>query len=289
MPVRGCYRDIFASTYKLNIDKAISDKQFYRQLRSLFRFNDRVQSFVDEHRFSERIVVGIHIRAGNGEAGDFKEKERGIRDIDAWLVNTAKMIHQLTIKIRSAYSKEINQQKPLSPLVFIATDDPRVVNKLANATSRYNISTVAFPQERLDSGSGVAYNHKWDTNEACREGWVNQFIDATLLGAADVAIAGTYSSFSQSVALMTVLSESVVSAQAKDSKQTGHSMTLTNGASRFAHRLFCEVHGVEDTMRCYDNYLDWLYANNQLHWTSSSTNGSSTVDHRKEVYVPCIM
>lgn len=324
------------------VHKAKSDEFFYRQLRSLFRFNDQVRAFSEKHRFSDRIVLGLHIRAGNGETGDFMDKKRGILDIDVWLVHAVKTIHQLTIQIQLAYERRDSDSKTimkqldlsLSPLIFLATDDPSLVNKLADATRSYNISTVAYPQRRMDQGKGVSFYHKWkqedmtdnsktngsthnntknDTNRnnnndddgndnttACHESWMNQFIDATLLGSADVVVAAKYSSFSQAVPLLTVLAESIIShsyhstlplpsKNIKEKKKTSNSNADTNAASnRFAHRLFCEMNDMGVAMRCYDDYFDWVYVENPLTVMSLSNSSDnspsiSKFKHRKGI------
>jgi len=342
---RGCPLN-YAIRNPIVVHKAKSDEFFYRQLRSLFRFNDQVRAFSEKHRFSDRIVLGLHIRAGNGETGDFINKERGIRgDIDVWLVHAVKTIHQLTIQIRSAYerrdsdSKTIRKQLDLSlsPLIFLATDDPSLVNKLADATRSYNISTVAYPQRRVKQGKGVSFykrkqedmtdisktnesthnNTKNDTNTnnnndddgddnttACHESWMNQFIDATLLGSADAVVAAQYSSFSQAVPLLTVLAESIIShsyhsalplpsQNINEKKKTSNSNTDTDATSnRFAHRLFCEMNDMGVKMRCYDDYFDWVYAENPLTVMSLSSSSDkissiSNFHHHKEVQFPC--
>ena len=73
--IAGQFHRLPKSTQReLFVDRAISDQRFYRQLRALFRFNNRIKLFIDKHKFSERIVLGFHILSGNGEAGDFKRK-----------------------------------------------------------------------------------------------------------------------------------------------------------------------------------------------------------------------
>jgi hypothetical protein len=57
--------------------KGESDAEFYAQLLSLFRFKGRIRDFTTKHAFVNHTVLGLHIRAGNGETGDFLSKARG--------------------------------------------------------------------------------------------------------------------------------------------------------------------------------------------------------------------
>eukprot|EP00536_Pseudo-nitzschia_multiseries_P011191 jgi/Psemu1/28122/gm1.28122_g len=293
-------------TREIVLNNAISDLKFYEQLRSLFRFNDKIEYFAQKmHRFSERITVGIHIRTGNGEKGDFQKKKRGFEDLDQWLVNMVELIHQLSLRIESAAVAKANatdghdyeHPHELRPLIFVATDDPSAVEKIAAAANPLNISAVAFPQLRLGNGTGVTYNAKFDSSNNCLASWASQFIDASLLGATDVMIAGRYSSFSQSLPLTSIFSDSIVAAAAAATKkQTGgnviaNTTSAAKNASRFANRMFCEANHPGDGMRCYDDYVDWATNENMIYFTSAGQDWNSNrplkVFHRKEIYLPC--
>jgi len=212
------------------LDQAILDDRFYRQLKASFLFNDRIEAFAKDHRFSERLVLGIHVRAGNGETGDFVKKHRGIEDIDSWVLRMAETMDRLIQEIQSAQQQQqdgaaVNNNNnnntsssssssstnpsSLPPLLFVATDDGSVVGKLANATRPYGIHTTTLPQIRLEAGAGVTYFAKNFEHDQCKESWLSQIADSMLLGAADVVIAARYSSFSQSLPLVSVLSGSI--------------------------------------------------------------------------------
>ena len=85
---------------------------------------------------------------------------------------------------------------------------------------------------------------------------------------------------------MTVLSESVISAPVDATKQASDSESMRNH-DRFSHRLFCEVLGVEGAMKCYDNYMDWVYTGNPIEWPLLDAKVS--VRHVKQMQVPCSM
>ena len=67
--------------------KVQSDVEMYRQLLTLFRFRDRVQTFRQANNVSDHTLLGLHVRAGNGEQGDFNEKGRAFSDLDRWISN----------------------------------------------------------------------------------------------------------------------------------------------------------------------------------------------------------
>ena len=336
------------------LDQGILDDRFYRQLKASFLFRDRVEAFASEHRFSERLVLGIHVRAGNGETGDFVHKNRGIGDIDRWVLEMAKTMDALIRNIQSAQqqqqqdrvaaalnnnntnSSSSSSSPPLPPLLFVATDDISVVAKLANATQTYNIRTVSLPQVRLETGAGVTYFAQNQGHDRCREGWLSQIADSMLLGAADVVVAARYSSFSQSLPLVSVLSGSIRERKRKrnngddegatrtdtastsnnadinrdattntnnnnntgsvDGTETNKNETTTNDTKttntnhRFARRLFCEGSRYGNGIRCYDDYLDWILAVNQLYVPSAGVfhdRAELAVYYQKEVMGLC--
>ena len=279
----------------LLFEKAISDEQLFRQLRTLFRFNDKIRAFTKKHSFSERLVFGIHVRSGNGETGDFKNKNRGFHDIDSWIEYTAHSLSRLAGKITMASNRSLSK---LPPLLFVATDGLDVVEKLANATKPYGFSTVSFPQSRPDEGTGVSYNtHSKDT--ACHESWVAQFIDAILLGVSDVVVAGRYSSFSQAIPLFAVLADSIKNWERPPGFDPGNRTTYNWPSSTtrsknkseidetfYSHRLFCESNVVGDELDCYDDYFEWLWADvNRIE--QKVGNETISVKYSKEIYNPC--
>ncbi|VEU43986.1 unnamed protein product [Pseudo-nitzschia multistriata] len=241
-----------------------ADERFFRQLRSLFRFNHLARDFAEAHRFSERIVLGIHIRAGNGEQDDFVKKERGIEDHQGFANNTAKTLDELVTKIRSAQIRQGAgvHLHALPPLLFVATDDLAMVTKLENATRPYNISVVSFPQFRPDPGTGVSYNKQWKDSERCKRSWADQMVDMVLLGASDVLVAARYSSFSMSLPLFALFSDSLRYARRRTAREN---LSANDGSgTRYAHRMFCQSGRLGDGLKCFDDYSDWVRGRNPL-------------------------
>jgi len=323
---RSCFKN---QKEQQALDHAISDDLFYRQLTGSFRFHDRIQAFANEHRFSERLVLGIHVRAGNGETGDFEKKKRGIRDLDSWVTTVAETMDRLVQTIQSAQRNNDNnnnnnndhgstsfssstRSSSLPPLLFVATDDGSVIGKLADATRRSNIEVVSLPQQRMKPGSGVNYNARVE-QDACFENWFSQIADAILLGAVDVVVAARYSSFTQSLPLVSVLSGSIrdrkqqrnqhhqqQQQQQQETPAADATTATTNDddndddttTTRFAHRLFCESSQDGHGLQCYDDYVDWMMGRNQLYVPATSSElfadeKERGKDHEKQLVAPC--
>lgn len=65
--------------------------------------------------FAAHTVVGVHVRAGNGETGDFEAKKRSIDDVDAWVHRMARNIRDMTWEWKKL------------PLLYIATDTSSMI------------------------------------------------------------------------------------------------------------------------------------------------------------------
>ena len=50
------------------------------------------RGFIKEHKFDQHFVMGLHVRAGNGEVGDFTQKGRELDDLVSWIDSFAKMM-----------------------------------------------------------------------------------------------------------------------------------------------------------------------------------------------------
>jgi len=273
---------------------AVADERFYRQLRSIFRYNDRIRAFVEEHEFAHRIVVGVHVRTGNGEKTDFELKKRKINQQDTVLKQMAGTIHKL---IESIARARPSPRVVIAPLVFVATDEESVVNVLAGPLEELGAEVIHFPQEYMESGRGVTYaKSDFASDDECLEGWISQVIDSMLLGMADAIVAARYSSFTQSLPLMTLFSDSI-RAQQKDGWRQGIQQrnifrSSEKGANhrdddpRFANRLFCEADGSGVSMKCFDDYVDWALNDKPLVVGSDFSLGR--VRYQIEIRATCV-
>jgi len=220
-----------------DLNKAKEDATFYAGLRDRFRFRSAVEDFRRNHfgfknGRQQYTVIGMHIRAGNGEKGDFTDRGRSIGDTEVWLQN-------LTEQILQAHS----EQNWGDSVLFLATDTPSLIDKVRYLLSQDPSRTIPVlhqEQARPKEGSGVLFGEQGkvvQTGEQCLQGWENTMMDMMLLSHADVVIAARPSSFTQSLPMQLVLE--------------------TPKATRKVSHPFCEVNPAATEMRCYSDFSDW--------------------------------
>lgn len=214
---------------KCTQEKVTFDAQFYAGIRNRFRNKANVDSFV-ESNFSNHTVVGLHVRAGNGEQGDFVDKNRMINDTDIWVRRISDSILNMTV----------GWKRP--PLLFLATDTTSMVDKFRTALNG-SMNVISLPQHRSKEGSGVLFGERGVVHNATREkiqclgGWNAVITDMLLLSHADVVIAARPSSFTQTLPMSLVLERP---------KET-----------RNVLRSFCEFNPEGTVFRCFGDYMDW--------------------------------
>ncbi|KAL3939839.1 MAG: hypothetical protein SGBAC_005517 [Bacillariaceae sp.] len=166
---------------------------FYKSLRDeKYTRRDLVSAFRRNHKFSSHTVLGIHIRAGNGEKRDFTLKQRGIHHDPKEYVAALIQVIRNTIPVE-------NLPKP--PLIFLATDQPMYRIPVADEVQNQNLSWPVVVLEQDFAKSGVIlYGHG-----KYKEKWHSMFQDMVLLSYSDVLIATQYSSFVQSMPMSLVL------------------------------------------------------------------------------------
>jgi Nodulation protein Z (NodZ) len=223
-----------------SIEKAKSDTEFYRNLRE--RFMSR-RSIIGEfyrnqlggNSTTNRTIIGMHIRAGNGESGDFSLRGRNISDVDVWLENLANLL--LT---------QSRSQNWGNAVLFIATDTPSLIDRLQTKlqqmkwSSETAISVIKRDQFRPAEGSGVLFGQQGNIehkNEDCLRGWEDAIHDMLLLSQVDVLIAARPSSFTQSLPMSLLLA--------------------SEGKSRRFMDPYCEVNLNATKMKCFGNFTDW--------------------------------
>jgi hypothetical protein len=194
-------------------DKIDSDLEFYTSLRTRFRQTPSlvVDEFVQRH-FRNATVLGIHVRAGNGETGDFVHKGRTIDNPEAWVRHVCSLLQDFL-------SHQINPTtlRRYPPVLYIATDTPSMIPLFRQQLldDQVLLPVLDLPQQRQEQGKGVFFgealqvlnkgqedgnNHNDDDDySACLQGWTDTLTDMFLLSHADVVIAGKPSSFSQTL------------------------------------------------------------------------------------------
>jgi len=214
---------------KCTSDKVDFDAKFYMGLRNRFRNKPEVDSFVKAN-FADFIVVGLHVRAGNGEQGDFSEKNREIKDENIWVHRISKNIRNMTR----------GWKRP--PLVYLATDTPSMVQRFRAALAGV-MNVTHFPQQRAEEGHGVFFGERGiESNvtrvqSSCLAGWDAAIKDMLILSHADVVVAARPSSFTQTLPMSIVLQ--------RDNQEPDSMLP------------FCESNIAGTELRCFKDYLDW--------------------------------
>ena len=201
-------------------DKLKHDAHFYSSHRNRFRAKTKVDKFRNEHFLRNTTIIGMHIRAGNGEKGDFAHRGRSIDNVGEWVQNLAKLLLE---------QKEWGTVQKL----FLATDTPSIVPHLKELFGSH-IQLIHLNQIRPEEGSGVLFGERGkvlNKGIACKRGWMATIMDMILLSHADVVIAARPSSFTQSMPMSLVLS--------------------TPKESRKVSKPFCEVNPTATEMNCF--------------------------------------
>ena len=200
---------------------------FYTSLTKRFRFRSEIEDYAKRHHFHNHTVIGLHVRAGNGEKGDFENKNRGIQNRTQWIRSLSDTI----LNIAKGWVEE-------PPLLFIATDTASIVQDLRLQLSGH-MNVVDYDQERMADGSGIAFGARGSnqlSGHECLLQWKNSLMDMMLLASTDVLIAGRPSSFTQSLPM---------------------SVVLSRNRRKIQHDAYCEVSPDATAHQCFDDLFDW--------------------------------
>jgi hypothetical protein len=141
-------------------DKIASDYEFYSLLLQRFRRQDQVEAFMQQHDFAHHTVIGIHVRAGNGEGGDFESKDRAIENTQTFVQRVSQQVLDLVVHNNNSDKKDNeHQHQHLPPLIFLATDTPTMVDLFREALGQ-KIPVVVLPQARPSEGQGILFGER---------------------------------------------------------------------------------------------------------------------------------
>jgi hypothetical protein len=205
-------------------DKIQLDLQLYRSLFKRFRFHDHIAEFKLRHHWNNHTVIGMHVRAGNGETGDFIRKKRGIHNMRRWIRRVANRIKEY-LELHSIQN----------PLLYIATDTPSMIPSFRESLEEV-AQVIDLPQKRAESG--VLFGEMSAVTQSgsiCLTGWIQATMDLIMLSSASIVIAARPSSFVQSMPM---------------------SLLLGRGDT------YCEIPPNAVYMNCYRNFRDWCCGSN---------------------------
>ena len=262
-----------------------TDEIFFQTLLQRFlKLHPAVRDFQLAHHWYNRTVVGLHLRAGNGEQDHFVQSGRNsnsgvvLSSLSSSSVtnnnnntnnnttgstvlvqNLCRLLHDHvwpSISAAAATTTTRDHRKPplplpLPPLLFVATDTPDlipVVQEACRPTFAQHI--VVLPQPRLEPFKGVSYS-AWKSGPSCFQGWLASMMDMALLSMSNIVIAGMRSTFTQIMPLSLVLMK-------KKPKQQQHH---NDDEVSIAQNQFCEVSKTGRTMTCFRHKAAWLFRN----------------------------
>ena len=182
-------------------DKLRWDHALYKHLFLSKRFIGfyEIQQYQKQHRWDSFFVMGVHVRAGNGEQNHFTSAQRNV------FLQQPAVIHSIAQSIRQLYNamkKQYSQpMKMKAPLVFLATDTEYYIDALRQELSSFCDVIVYHHQPRVPSGHGVSYETNWTHSDpqTCLQGWHGAAMDMMLLSLSDVLVATSRSTFTQIV------------------------------------------------------------------------------------------
>lgn len=251
-----------------------TDYQMYHQLMLLFehKHKTRIHRVLENTRFNEHTVFGLHVRTGNGETGDFKRKGRGMNDLEGWIKNVVHLLCGYQDNHSHYFTK-----KPL--MVYVGTDTGSVVHKLQQAASNAtcHIPFVSSDQGFFEEGGSVSWSHKYHDNDECLKGWEDMFLDMYLFTRCNSVLAGTYSSFTQTAPLSFIMYKAK---QWQQQQQPQPQQEQGGNEEKTHHNLphphyFCDVGLDGRRMDCATTLIEWLRQTPHMTWGSVNATKQS--------------
>lgn len=237
------------------LDKMQSDQQLFQHLLDRFQHQKELQSFQNLHAWRDRMVIGLHIRAGNSEGTNFviqgRDKVLGKKNFVPYVV---KLIGAFIMQEKQQYRQKYKH----NPLLFLATDTAAIIPAVKEAVaaelnnSTLMMTVVTFPQPRISFGGGVSFE-RWKSGQRCLEGWLASMSDQALLATTDVVVAASRSTFTQTLPMSMVLPTTTAEAP-PEIKNLSPPETMIRPLLRF-----CEVGESGRRMTCFADKYSWLY------------------------------
>lgn len=190
----------------LRFAKEPSAQEFYQLLRAQTqpRIKEKVAKFMDDFWPSNKLVIGIHIRAGNGKddgLGHFDLVKRG-----DWLANdlpgAVDMVRKHARLVAHSILDRYNMGGPFSKhhledhyQIFLATDTQKVIDEF----QKQDPTVLSLSQPRPKDGvaifqSATCVNDE-DTVQCALQTQESMLIDALLLSSTDVMLAESFSNY----------------------------------------------------------------------------------------------
>lgn len=218
--------DQIRDLWLLRAAKEPSVQEFYQLLRAQLqeRIKDRIASFIETNFPKDKIVVGVHIRSGNGKDdghNHFDLVQRG-----DWLANITSAVQMVRKHLRMvAYSMmdpyntgsgggiDFNKDDYDADIddkyrIFLATDSGAILREFRHQYP----NVISLAQDRMSDGEGVAIlrpmtckdKSEFDCQVAAQEAML---MDAFILSSCDAAVAESYSNFMYTIPAAIMMAE----------------------------------------------------------------------------------
>ena len=210
----------------LRLAKEPSVQEFYQLLRAQIRqkTKDKIAEFIESFFPKDKIVVGVHIRSGNGKddgAEHFDDVSRGdwLKDLPAAIRMVRKHLRMVAYSMTERnnagsisgldFNKdEFDEEMDGAFRIFLATDSASVIEEFR----RQHPNVLTLEQERVAPGEGVAIfetvecddKNRFDCQVATQEAML---MDAYILSSCDATVAESYSNFMYTIPASIMMAE----------------------------------------------------------------------------------
>jgi hypothetical protein len=227
--------------------KLNADVKLFRWLVDHFQAAETVRKFQERHGWHQHTMIGLHVRAGNGEDAHFIDAARGVSNTTEYVTRTVQRLQQFLATLPT--SQEPPLAKPYK--LFLATDQANVIAAVQRLTATMGIQTVAFPQSH--PVAGVSYQ-AWKQGDQCLAGWTAAWVDMMLLSQTDMVVAAMRSTFTQIVPLALVFDRGAAT------NINNNSNNINNNKTGDFHPWkwrFCEADATR--LSCFADRQAWLF------------------------------
>jgi len=302
--------------YNIILDKLMSsDVQFYRRLVNNYRFRSELREFRLRHKWKERpLVVGLHLRAGNGERSHFVESGRAADDESVLVYRLVQLINLIireTNRLQQEQQDQNIKDENLPPLLFIATDTAHLLPLIEKAVTmttvvaeaddedygriptnamyfRPNISTkhketslrpeiIIWPQHHLPRNAGVGFDALKGKGDSCLNGWKAAISDALLLSEVDVLIAAKRSTFTQSLPMTLGFDRNRNDKNSSNKDKDDDDDKSKEKVTNRKQFSFCEVSELDATrVTCVTDAQTWLFRGEDNIYGHANGEGDSS-------------
>jgi hypothetical protein len=189
-----------------------SAQEFYALVRAQLQqhVKDKVAQFIEQYFPPDMLVIGVHVRAGNGKddgMGHFDQVHRGdwLQDLPAAITMVRKHIRMIAYSILDKYNMGgylFNNDDYDAAIddkyrIFLATDATTVLEEF----QRQDSTVLSVPQDRVGLGDGVpifqtvSCGRKSDSVDCAMRTQEAMLLDMLIISSCDASLTESYSNF----------------------------------------------------------------------------------------------